>query len=101
MNKSPSESRSSSASAQAAARSTGSAKRTARDNPRAKRGRAASTLGNQSSAQANRRAALILEVLAGVRLPSEAAQALGVSVTHYYLMERGAGKKLVFVPGVR
>jgi hypothetical protein len=58
-------------------------------------------LGNQSSAQANRRAALILEVLAGVRLPSEAAQALGVSVTHYYLMERGAGKKLVFVPGVR
>jgi transposase len=47
-------------------------------------------LGNQSSVQANRRAALILEVLAGVRLPSEAAQALGVSVTHYYLLERKA-----------
>lgn len=57
---------------------------------RARRGPQPSTLGKQTSAEANRRAAVILEVLAGVRLPSEAAQALGISVTHYYILERKA-----------
>lgn len=57
---------------------------------RARRGPQPSTLGKQTTAEANRRAAVILEVLAGVRLPSEAAQALGISVNHYYILERKA-----------
>jgi hypothetical protein len=52
-------------------------------------------LGKKTSVEANRRAAMILEVLAGERLPSEAAGALGVSVTHYYLLERKALEGLV------
>jgi len=54
------------------------------------RSAANSTLGRKSGAEANRRAAMILEVLAGERLPSAAAQALGISSTHYYLLERRA-----------
>ena len=54
------------------------------------RGAVTSTLGRKTSAEANRRAAVILEVLAGERLPSAAAQALGISITHYYLLERRA-----------
>jgi len=54
------------------------------------RSAASSTLGRKTSAEANRRAAMILEVLAGERLPSAAAQALGISITHYYLLERRA-----------
>jgi hypothetical protein len=53
-------------------------------------GRRASTLGTKTSAEANRRAAVILTVLAGERLPSEAAEVLGISVTHYYILERKA-----------
>jgi hypothetical protein len=53
-------------------------------------GRRESTLGTKTSAEANRRAAVILTVLAGERLPSEAAEVLGVSVTHYYILERKA-----------
>jgi hypothetical protein len=47
-------------------------------------------LGKESSRQANCRAAAILEVLGGLRMPSEAAGALGISVTHYYMLERKA-----------
>jgi hypothetical protein len=47
-------------------------------------------LGKQSSREASLRAATILEVLGGLRMPSEAAAALGISVTHYYLLERKA-----------
>ena len=54
------------------------------------RSAATSTLGRKSSAEVNRRAAVILEVLAGERLPSAAAQVLGISITHYYLLERRA-----------
>ena len=43
-----------------------------------------------ASPQANRRAAAILEVLAGLRTAAEAAAALGISVNHYYLLERKA-----------
>ena len=50
--------------------------------------------GNQASSEANRRAAVILEVLGGVRTPSEAAAALKISVTHYYLLERKAMRGL-------
>jgi hypothetical protein len=39
---------------------------------------------------ARRRAATILEVLAGVRRPIEAAQALGTSLPRYYQLERRA-----------
>jgi hypothetical protein len=40
--------------------------------------------------EAQRRAAVILEVLAGVRSASQGAAALGISVNHYYLLERQA-----------
>jgi hypothetical protein len=46
--------------------------------------------GPASSREAKQRAAAILEVLAGVRTPSAAAQALGVSLTRYYLLEERA-----------
>lgn len=39
---------------------------------------------------ARQRAALILEVLAGSRTPAQAAQALAVSLPHYYLLETRA-----------
>jgi len=49
----------------------------------------------RGSEEASRRAAAILEVLAGVRGPSEAAAALRISVNHYYLLERKALAGLV------
>jgi hypothetical protein len=42
------------------------------------------------SALARQRAAVILEVLAGVRLPAQAAQALAVSLPRYYMLETKA-----------
>ena len=42
------------------------------------------------SPEAKRRAAAILEVLAGSRLPSEAAAVLGVSLPRFYLLEQQA-----------
>jgi hypothetical protein len=47
------------------------------------------------SQEAKRRAAAILEVLAGGRLPSEAAAALGVSLPRFYLLEQQALSGLV------
>jgi hypothetical protein len=47
------------------------------------------------SRDARRLAAAILEVLAGARLPSEAAAALGTNVPRYYLLESRALKGLV------
>jgi hypothetical protein len=44
----------------------------------------------QASPQARRLAAVILEVLAGLRGPTEAAQAAGVSVPRYYAVEARA-----------
>lgn len=43
-----------------------------------------------ASSEAKRRAAAILEVLGGLRLPSDAAAALGVSLPRYYLIEQQA-----------
>jgi len=43
--------------------------------------------GPPASLEAKRRAAMILEVLAGARSPSEASAALGLSTGRYYLME--------------
>jgi hypothetical protein len=48
------------------------------------------SLGKEASREANRRAAAVLEVLGGLRTPSEAAAAVGCSVHHYYLLERKA-----------
>src|SRR5438270_790739 len=47
-------------------------------------------LGNQSSREAQRAAALILEVLAGGRTPTQAAEALSVSLPRYYQLETRA-----------
>ncbi len=49
----------------------------------------------QRSRDAKQRAAAILEVLAGGRTPTEAAQALGVSLGCYYLLEDKALAALV------
>jgi hypothetical protein len=48
-----------------------------------------------ATTEAQRRAAVILEVLAGVRTAPEAADALKISVNHYYLLERKALSGLV------
>jgi hypothetical protein len=53
------------------------------------------TSSNGPSQEARRTAAAILEVLAGVRTPSEAAQALSVSVPRYYALEQRAVAGLV------
>ena len=50
---------------------------------------------NGPSQEARRTAAAILEVLAGMRTPSEAAQALSVSVPRYYALEQRAVASLV------
>jgi hypothetical protein len=47
-------------------------------------------LGARASAQARQQAAAILEVLAGVRTPAEAAAALAVSLPRYYVLETRA-----------
>jgi hypothetical protein len=52
-------------------------------------------LGRQHSREAQRQAAAILEVLAGARTPTQAAEALGVSVPRYYQLEGRALSGLV------
>jgi hypothetical protein len=58
-------------------------------------GRAPSRPLAERSREAKQRAAAILEVLAGARTPLEAAQALGVSLPRYYLLEEKALAGLV------
>jgi hypothetical protein len=53
------------------------------------------TLGKDNHREAQRLAAAILEVLAGVRTPRQAAQALGVSLPRYYHLEGRAMRALV------
>jgi hypothetical protein len=50
----------------------------------------AAKLGQGEDGETKRRAAVVLEVLAGMRTPSEAASVLGLSVSYYYLLERKA-----------
>ena len=50
----------------------------------------AARLGQGQNGETKRRAAIVLEVLAGMRTPSEAASVLGLSVSYYYLLERKA-----------
>ena len=52
------------------------------------RGTSSAPIG--TSPQARRQAAAILEVLAGVHRPTEAAQVLGTSLVRYYQLERRA-----------
>jgi hypothetical protein len=52
-------------------------------------------LGKDAGHEAQRWAALILDVLAGVRTPSQAAEVLAVSVPRYYQMETRALQALV------
>jgi hypothetical protein len=52
-------------------------------------------LGKEQSREAKRLAAAILEVLAGERTPTEAARALGLSVTRYYQVESRALRGLL------
>jgi hypothetical protein len=47
-------------------------------------------LGEGASPQARKQAAAILEVLAGVRTPTQAAETLGVSLVRYYVLETQA-----------
>jgi hypothetical protein len=49
----------------------------------------------QTDQEARRKAAAILEVLAGVRKPADAAQALGITPMRYYLLEMRAIQGLV------
>lgn len=62
-----------------------------------------SSLGQKASGEARRRAAVVLEVLAGVRTPGEAASALGLAVPRYYQIEQRALAGLVAAcePAVR
>lgn len=61
----------------------------------AKRGRPVRPAQQPASREAQRCAAAILEVLAGVRTPTDAAAALGVSLPRYYLWEQRALAGLV------
>jgi hypothetical protein len=49
----------------------------------------------QATSDARRRAAAVLEVLAGVRTPADAAAAVGVTLPRYYLIEQRAIGALV------
>ena len=53
------------------------------------------TLGKDASREAQKMAAAILEVLAGVRTPSQAAEALGVSLPRYFQVETRAMQALL------
>lgn len=50
---------------------------------------------SQASVESRQRGAAVLEVLAGVRTPAEAAAVLGVSAARYYLLEQRAIAALV------
>jgi uncharacterized protein (DUF2267 family) len=67
----------------------------AKSKPRLKRTTGGATLGQESSREAKRLAAAILEVLAGQRTPTQAAQALSVSLPRYYQLEAGGLRGLL------
>ena len=52
-------------------------------------------IGEGASAEARRLAAAILEVLAGLRTPIQAAEALGMALPRYYLLESRAVHAIV------
>jgi hypothetical protein len=66
-----------------------------RSRPRRQRTPGGASLGREASAEAKRLAAAILEVLAGVRTPQQAAAAVGVSLPRYYQVEAGGLRALL------
>jgi len=64
--------------------------RPAGDRQRRPRTVGGSRLGQEASREARRLAAALLEVLAGLRTPTDAAAALGVSLPRYYQLESRA-----------
>jgi hypothetical protein len=52
-------------------------------------------LGVGASTEAKRLAAAILEVLAGIRTPTEAAQIVGISLPRYYVLENRAVQSIL------
>jgi hypothetical protein len=58
--------------------------------PRQRRSGPFKDLGEGASATARQQAAAILEVLAGVRTPTQAAEVLGVSLPRFYVLETRA-----------
>jgi hypothetical protein len=76
----------------AAARSSADPAATRKRRPNAPGGL---TLGKENSREAQRLAAAILEVLAGLRTPGQAAEALGVSLPRYYHLEGRALRGLL------
>ncbi len=67
----------------------------AKDKRRLRQSPGGADLGQAVSREARRTAALILEALAGTRTTTEAAAALEVSMTRYYLLETRALQGLV------
>jgi hypothetical protein len=53
------------------------------------------TLGKEASKEAQRLAAAVLEVLAGARTPTQAAEALGLSLPRYFQLESRAMRALL------
>jgi hypothetical protein len=73
----------------------GLAEGAAAKSPRPRHTPGGAALGKDAGHEAQRLAAAILDVLAGVRTPSQAAEALGVSVPRYYQVETRALQALV------
>lgn len=63
--------------------------------PRQRRVGPFQNLGAGASTEAKRLAAAILEVLAGSRTPTEAAQALAISLPRYYVLENRAVQSML------
>jgi hypothetical protein len=66
-----------------------------RSRPRRQRTPGGAALGRDASPVAKRLAAAILEVLAGLRTPQQAATAVGVSLPRYYQVEAGGLRALL------
>jgi hypothetical protein len=65
------------------------------DKPKKRKKRQANREVNGGSRVARQLSAVILEVLAGMRTPTDAAEAVGISVARYYLLETRALQGLV------
>jgi hypothetical protein len=78
-----------------AARPAAAARPTAAKPSRLRHAPGGAGLGKDAGREAQRLAAAILEVLAGVRSPSQAAEALGVSLPRYFQLETRAMQALV------
>lgn len=63
--------------------------------PRQRRSGPFKDLGEGASAHARKVAAAILEVLAGVRTPTQAAEAIGVTLPRYYVLENQAVQSIL------